>query len=246
MSYNLDKYTLQQLRALAKEMGLAARRSKSEMIRDISSAFSEYETYKKEKIDKYRRLRQLGNKGKEGTTYLIVDEKGSEFAMKTFRKAKSSSTLKREYKFLKKAGKAGISPSVYSHDTVSKYIIMDVMEKHLVDAIMTEQKGVLYRYQQLQVLQIFRTLDELKIFHGDANLTNYMLKGKKIYIIDFGFAREITDKLCKKLGTENPNSELMLLGFILKLKELKCESASWKYLLKHLPKKTREKYGLIE
>ncbi len=243
MSYELERYNLNELRSMGQQMGLTARRSKRAMIEDISDAFREYEEYRHHKIDKYTRKHQLGNKGKEGTTYLVIDEKGQKFAMKTFRKTKASSTLKKEYKLQKKASKVGVSPRVHGYDTVSKYIVMDLLDTHLLD-VMKKQQGNLRKYQQKRILEIFRTLDECRVFHGDANLTNYMLVEKQIYLLDFGFAKEITPKLVKKLGTDIPNMNLMLLGFILKLKELDCPPSAYKYLLPHIAAGDREKFQL--
>lgn len=244
-NYGLEKYSLPELRKIADEMHLRPRRSKQSMIEDISQAFSEYEQYRKEKVDKYTRIRQLGNVGKEGTTYLVKDKRGKEYAMKTFRKTKSSNTLKKEYKLQRKAGKAGISPKVYDYDTVSKYIIMDVMDGgHLID-VMKKQRGTLYKYQQERIIDIFNTLDEIGIFHGDANMTNYMLKGKQIYIIDYGFAKPIDARLVRSLKTDNPNKTLMLLGFILKLKEMKCPPSAYKHLTRHIPDGDRKKFELV-
>jgi len=245
MSYGLEQHSLSYLREMGKEMGLPSRRSKDQMISDIETAFTEYESYHKNKVDKYKRIKQLGHKGQQGITYLVVDEKGQEFAMKTFRKSKSSAMLKKEYKLQKKAGKAGVSPRVYEYDTVSKYIVMDIMDGHLLD-VMKSQKGTLRRYQQKRILEIFRILDEIGVFHGDANLANYMLKGKDIYMIDYGFGKEIDSRLCHKLGTETPNQALMLLGLVLKLKEFDCPPSSYKYLLPHIPEGDQIKFGLKE
>ena len=245
MSYGLEKYNLTKLHSIGKSLGLRQRRSKKDMIADITSAFSEYEEYKRDKIDKYERLSQLGEKGKEGTTYLVKNTKtGEKQAMKTFKKSKSSTTLKKEYRLQRRAGKAGIAPQVHDIDIVSKYIVMDKMDKHLLDALRGEQKGVLYKYQQKRIFEIFQTLDNIGVFHGDANLNNYMLKGKVIYLIDYGFSKEITNKLKSKLKTDHPNAEIMLLGFILKLKERKLPEDSYKYLSSKLPKETRQKFQL--
>jgi predicted Ser/Thr protein kinase len=244
MDYTLlERSSFSDLKKMAKEMNLTTKKSKSEYIVDIQDAFKEYENYKTKKVDKYTRIRQLGNKGKEGITYLVRDDKEREFAMKTFKKTKSSNTLKNEYTLQKQAAKEGISPRVVEYDSVSKYIVMEKMDEHLVD-VMKKQKGNLSRGQQLQIIDIFKKLDDVKVFHADSNILNYMLKGKRIYLIDFGFSKEITPRLCKKLGTNNPNIRIMTLGFILKLKELNCPCSSWKYLRKEINEEDIEKFKI--
>jgi tRNA A-37 threonylcarbamoyl transferase component Bud32 len=242
MNYNLEKYTLPELKKMAVKMELPMRRSKSEMIQNISDAFKEYEEYKKEKLDKYTKYEQLGDKGKEGVTYLVKDRHGKEYAMKTFRKDKSSNTLNTEYYLQKKAARAGISPNVYDCDTVSKYIVMDKMDRHLYDEI--KRKGYLSKKYQERILFIFQKLDKVGVFHGDANILNYMIRDREVYIIDFGFSKEITPQLQKKLGTDNPNYILMTVGLILKLKELGMKENSYKYLKKSLPVEYVQKYKI--
>lgn len=242
MNYNLEKYSLPELKQMAVKMELPMRRSKNEMIREITSAFKEYEDYKKEKIDKYTKYEQLGDKGKEGVTYLVKDKHGKEYAMKTFRKDKSSQTLKTEYSLQKKASKFCITPHVYDYDTVSKYIVMEKMDKHLYDEI--KKKGSLSKKYQERILFIFEKLDKAGVFHGDANILNYMIKEGEVYIIDFGFSKEITPQLLKKLGTDKPNSHLMTVGLILKLKEIGMSENSYRYLQKALPVEYLRKYNL--
>lgn len=241
--YRLEKYNLTELKKMAARMDIPARRSKTEMIGDISNAFSEYEDYKKDKIDKYSRQKQLGDKGKEGTTYLVTDSHGKEYAMKTFRKTKSSSRLHKEYSLQRKAAKAGVAPRVYDYDTVGKWILMEKMDKHLHEQIEGE-KGVLHKKQQLRLLEIFKKLDEAGVFHNDANICNYMIKDGEIYLIDYGFSKEITTKLKKKLDTDRPNGRLMLIGLILKLKEMSLPEKSYKYLIRQVDKEDRIKFGL--
>ena len=243
MDYSLlEKTSFGELKKMAKDMGLESKRSCKEYVTTIQKALQEYEQYKKNKVDKYTRIRQLGNKGKEGICYLVKDSKNKEFAMKTFRKTKSSNTLKIEYTLQKKASSEGISPRVVEYDSVSKYIVMEKMDHHLLD-VMKKQNGNLTKTQQFQIIEIYHKLDEVKIFHGDSNLLNYMVKGKRIYIIDFGFSKEINEKFIKKLGS-TPNIKLMTLGFILKLKELKCPSTAWKYLKKYVSEENIKKFGI--
>lgn len=120
---------------------------------------------------------------------------------------------------------------------------MEKMDCHLVE-ILGKNKSRLSRKYQYQILDIFEKLDEVKVFHGDSNILNYMIKNGKVYIIDFGFSREITDRLVKKLGTSTPNTNIMTLGLILKLKELNCDPFSWKYLMKKLSKEEIKKFQL--
>ena len=244
MDYTLlEQSTYNDLKKMAKDMSLPSRKSKSEYVADIQNAFGEYEQYKAKKVDKYTRIRQLGNKGKEGTTYLVRDNREREFAMKTFRKTKSSNTLKNEYTLQKQAANAGVAPRVVEYDSVSKYIVMEKMDLHLVD-LMKKQKGVLLRGQQYQILDLFKKLDDAKVFHADSNILNYMMKGKRIYLIDFGFSKEITPRLCKKLGTDHPNMRMMTLGLVLKLKELKCPPSAWKYLRREISDEEIERFQI--
>lgn len=244
MNYTiLENTSFGDLKKMSKDMNLPSRRSKAEYIAGIQEAFKEYEEYKSSKLDKYTRVKQLGNKGKEGITYLVTDQKGKEYAMKTFRKTKSSDTLKLEYDLQKKASKAGVAPRVVEYDSVSKYIVMEKMDTHLTD-VMKKQDGALSRTYQYQIIDIYKKLDEVGVFHADSNILNYMLKGKDLYLIDFGFAKEINPKLCKKLGTDTPNIKIMTLGLIIKLKELNCPPSSWKYLKQYVSQEDVEKFQI--
>lgn len=245
MDYSqLEKYTCSELKILAEKMDLRVYRGKSDLIRVITEALKEYEDYKKEKIDKYERFEQLGEKGKEGTTFLVRNREGKEYAMKTFRKQKSSKNLKKESELQKMAAAIGASPEVVEIDTVSKYIVMERMDTHLVDLI-KKQEG-LTKHQQKQIISIYKKLDRAQVFHGDANLLNYMCKGRKLYIIDFGMAKEITPNLIKKLGTETPNMQIMTVGLALKLKNLKYPKTSYSYILKHLSEDQRSQFGFCD
>lgn len=240
---HLNNFSYTELKSMAQDMGLKIRRSKISLVEDIEDAFKEYELYKRKKIDKYIRGNQLGEKGKEGTTYLVTTEKGVEYAMKTFRKQKSSDTLRKEAAFQKLAADVGASPNVIDRDTVSKYIVMEKMDRHLTD-VMKSQSGDLTTYQQKQIISIYKKLDEVKVFHGDANLLNYMYKGRKLYIIDFGMARAVTTTLINKLGTTTPNINIMTLGLVLKLRDMKCPPSSYSYLVKFLTEEQRGQFGL--
>ncbi len=196
----------------------------------------------KQKIDKYTQIKNLGE-GKEGTTYLVRTKEGGEYAMKTFRKQKSSEKLRQEAKLQQIASEKGVSPNIIDIDTVSKYIVMDKMDKHLID-IIQKQEGLLSKAHQKQIINIYKNLDNAGVFHGDANLLNYMFKGKQLYIIDFGMAKEITNRLVSKLGTHTPNLHIMTLGLVLKLKEIGAPQSSYSYLVKYLSEEQRSQFRL--
>ena len=241
--YDLDRYTLPELKKLAEKLELPHRRSRTEMAKDIETAFDQYIEYKTEKLDKYERVRQLGTKGKEGTTYLVRDRNGKEYAMKTFRDGKSSRTLHKEYTLQKKASKMGISPKVYDVNTTGKWIVMEKMDCHLYE-YMEKKDNILSKKHQDRIFEIFRKLDEACVFHNDANFCNYMMKDRKVYMIDYGFAKEITPALKKQLGTDTPNQKLMLIALVSKLKEKNVPERSYKYLYDRISAKDRELYKI--
>jgi predicted Ser/Thr protein kinase len=224
-------------------MGLPVRRSKTDLLRGITKAFKEYEAYKKDKLDKYVRGRQLGDKGKEGTTYAVTSTQGKKYAMKTFRKQKSSATLQKEAELQKLAADVGAAPNILDVDTVSKYIVMERMDSHLLDRIKVQ--GFVTKEQQKQIINIYLRLDKAKVLHGDANLLNYMYRKDRLYIIDFGMAKEVTVALVQKLGTDSPNIQIMTLGLALKLRDMGFSKTSYDYIIKYLSEEQRSHFGFV-
>jgi len=244
MDFNkLNSLNCTELKKIAQELDIPYRRDKNQMIQDITTCFQEYESYKQDKIDKYTKIKQLGWTGKEGTTYLVQNKAGEYYAMKTFRKQKSSATLQREAQLQKLVANLDAAPQVIDIDTVSKYLVMDKMDRHLLEVI-SKQNNTLSKSYQKQIIVIYKKMDHAGVFHGDANLLNYMIKGKKLYIIDFGMAKEITSSLVNKLGTSTPNINIMTLGLILKLREMNCSMDSYNYLLQFLTNEQKNQFNL--
>lgn len=240
----LKKKSYEELKEIAKEIKITEYKNRNQLLELISKCFKEYEEYKTNNIDKYEKIKRLGNKGKEGITYLVKDKTNDhEYAMKTFNKRKSPVNIKKEADLQKKASEKEVCPKVIDVDLVSNCIIMERMDEHLFD-VMKKQCGNITEIQQKQILDIFIKLDDALVFHGDSNILNYMLKNNKIYIIDFGMSKHIDEKLKKKLKEERPNFTLMNLGFILKLKDLKCPSTAYNYLIKFVTDENKRKYGL--
>ena len=198
---------------------------------------------KKTHKDAYKKISQLGEKGKEGTTFLVSDKFGSEYAMKTFRKNKSSVKLLEEIELQRACSNLKISPKIVDYDLEEKFVVMEKMDCHLLDK-MKLVGGLITENQQRQLLDIFKKLDKAKVFQGDANILNYMIRGDRIYIIDFGFASYIDDKLIKKVKSVKPNQELMLLGLILKLKDINCPPASYSILKNSLSVEKRNQFKI--
>jgi tRNA A-37 threonylcarbamoyl transferase component Bud32 len=244
MDYNLlEQLNISDLKQYAAYMDLDHNKSKKDLILEITNALKIYEKYILKQESKYEKIKQLGHQGKDGLTYLVKHNKNKLYAMKTFKNSKSHNDIEKEAYLQSLASKQGISPIIKEVDTVLKFIVMEKMDGHLHD-IMKKQNGNLTKIQQLNILDIFKKLDKAKVFHGDANILNYMYTGEKIYIIDFGFSKEITPLLISKLGTSTPNMSIMLLGFILKLKELNCPESAYKYLATKLNKSDREKFQI--
>jgi tRNA A-37 threonylcarbamoyl transferase component Bud32 len=173
----------------------------------------------KDNIPKYLKIKQLGVEGKEGKVFLVKELfKDRIFAMKCFKNTKSDKKIILEAKLQIKAAKKGISPMVFEIDTDLKYIIMEKMNENLFD-ILKENGGKLSDQMQLDMIKIFKSLDEIKVFHSDPNPLNFMIRTKHLKIIDFGFAKKINSSLVKKHETLNPNIKFMITGFILKMKE---------------------------
>tara|TARA_Y100000389_G_C17471034_1_gene530931 strand:- start:1735 stop:2307 length:573 start_codon:yes stop_codon:yes gene_type:complete len=189
-----------------------------------------------------KRLSRLGNKGKEGTVYLVTN-KGKEYAMKTFRKNKSSTKLKLEAKLQRMAAEKGISPNVIAVNVNNKYILMEKLDTTLHD-LLIKKRGILSEVIQRQIICLYNKLDKTGVFHGDASILNFMFKNKKLYLIDFGMSVEITGALVKKLGTKTPNLDIMTLGLVLKFKELGIPEQSYKYLVACLRQEQRDHFNL--
>ena len=180
---------------------------------------SRNETAGKTTIGKYKIIKQLGTEGKEGTCYLVENRKGERYAMKCFAKSKSSNMLQKEALAQKEVAKYDLAPKIKEVNEDEKYIVMDHLDRNLFD-IVKKNNGEIPDAYQKKVTSLISKLDETGIFHGDPNPANFMLKGQKMYIIDFGFAKDIDERLIKKYDTETPNKKFMPIGLILKLKEI--------------------------
>lgn len=231
MDYSdIENWSIQKLRDVISGFRLKTRRSRTDMISDILEA----------KDASYIREKQLGDPGKDAVTYQV----NKKFALKQFKPRKSSKRIEEEADLQRRV--RGSAPKIIDVDLERKYILMEKLDRHLIDV--NSEKTVSADHQ-IQLLNLYDSLDKEGIFHGDANPLNYMYKklrgGRtKLYVIDFGMSKKITPSLVKKLGTSSPNRHIMTLGMILKLKLLGFPYESYEILLTAIPEQQREQLGL--
>jgi len=191
--------------------------------------------------EQYIIINQLGDAGKDAKTYRVKLGR-KQYAMKQFKPRKSVKKIEDEVELQLIAAKAKISPVILEVNEKYKYIVMEKLDKHLID--IHDEKKISLDHQK-QLIKIYKILDEQGIFHGDPNPLNYMIKNKKLHVIDFGMSKKIDSKLEKKLNTNQPNLTIMTLAMVLKLKAMNYPKDSYSYLLSHIPVETRDKFHLI-
>ena len=150
-------------------------------------------------------LRQLGQDGAQGVVSLIEFPNGLRAAMKQFKPTKSPARIQVEADFQQRAALAGIAPEVMHVDLNKKRIFMEPMSSRVVDVV---KKGSARLSADLN--HIMTTLDRIGILHNDGNALNLMLdREDQLKVIDFGLAKDITDKVRKKWQGE-PNVKVTL------------------------------------
>lgn len=238
MDYStIDSFNTKQLKDIANELKIKYTGSKTDMINFIRA----------ERDILYKRHEQLGDSGKDATTFLVKvknnDDTESLYAMKSFKAKKSGDRILREAEIQRMLSTHGICPRVIDVETTlkSKYIVMEKLDRHLIDV--NGEKKVPLTYQK-QLVKLYKSMDELGIFHGDANPLNYMIKKSKLYVIDFGMSKDINPALLKKLKTDKPNLHIMTLGMILKLKNMDYPKESYEFLVKQLTDEQRKDFDL--
>ena len=217
------------------------RKTKQDILKELIPLFEEYE----KETTKYKKIEQLGSKGKEGKVFLVKDSKDNKYAMKEFAKTKSGKNLEKEAIFLKKASEFGISPKLIDYDyRYNNYIVMEKLDKNLFDYI-KENKGKMSIKVQKQMINILKMLDKIRIFHADPNPLNFMFDSSgKMYIIDFGFAKAIDDKLEDQHGTRHLNMKYMPLGFLLKMSDF-VDPTTFTEIMKHVSDEDKKRIACL-
>ena len=183
-TYNLNNKSLEELKKIAIDFNLSGgQKTRKGLLNDIYTTFHKYEQHRIQKNTKYTKIKQIGNKGKDGIAYLVKQNStNNNFIMKVFKKRKSSNKIKNEAELQNIAANFGVAPKVYDIDLANKFIIMEQLDSHLIDRIIYHS-GKLSESYQKKIIILFKKLDKAKVFHGDSNLLNYMIKNRKIYLI---------------------------------------------------------------
>jgi tRNA A-37 threonylcarbamoyl transferase component Bud32 len=233
MDYSdIEEWESSRLRETLSDFGLKSRRSKRDMVSAILKA----------KDASYVREKQLGEPGKDATTYRV----NRKYALKQFKPRKSTKKITEEVELQRLAASKGVAPKIIDVDLDRRYILMDKLDHHLIDV---HSAKVVSADHQIQLLNLYDSLDKIGVFHGDANPLNYMYKKRsggrtKLYVIDFGMSKKITPNLVKKLGTNTPNRNIMTLGMIIKLKLMGFPPESYEILSTVIPTEQKLQLGL--
>ena len=161
-------------------------------------------------------------------------------------------TLKNEAKIYQYFGRLDGFPQLkwFGTNENNTYLVMDLLGVSLSEMIQYYKAFSLKTVLLLgvQIIKRIQILHEKCLLHRDIKTDNFLFgsgQTNKLYIIDFGMSQLIDEKLIKKLGIDTPNLTLMNLGFILKLKELKCPASSYSHLITFVSGKDKSKYGLV-
>ena len=146
-------------------------------------------------------LKTLGTPGKEGTTYKVeILSSSDQYAMKVFKKKKSSAKISLEALTQDFAASYDLSPKIYGivlEQCLPKpsggKIIMELMDG-LLEELLNKQDGILTEEQQYDLIRLSIEMDNIGIYHNDPNPLNIMYKNGKFYYIDFGMSLPIDIK----------------------------------------------------
>lgn len=224
------------LKHMASKLGINTKeyKKKAELMNMIEGVFlNQHNHNSPSKPKKEKAVMKPIGEGKDGKTYSKKVKGTPTTAVKQFRKTKSPVKITSEAEFQKMASDRGISPKIIRYDLDGKKIEMEKLDRTLYD-ILKATNGKLTQKYQRRIIEIFKVLDELKIFHADPNVLNFMEKDKQLYIIDFGFAKKITPRLASKHGTEKLNMEFMPVGLYIKLKQL-CPAGEFDIIKQAIP-----------
>jgi len=237
--------TLASLRSRAKDLGLRgySKLNKADLnvLLELKEYPNEFLRLRNNEPSDYVQISQIGKEGKEGLVYLGLHIKTMQsFAIKTFRKSKSPRMMEKEAYYQYLAAKEGISPAVVEYNTEMKFIVMELLECTLIDLI--NQQGRLKPFQENQIIELYQKLDRIGVMINDANPLNIMVKNRKLFLIDFGFAKPTCHREFKKYP--HPNYQLMPVGLLSWLEKRKYNTQEMKIIRSHISPEMMKVFGI--
>lgn len=166
-----------------------------------------------------------GKQGKDGTTFLTVDpSNGHRYAIKLFKNTKSPSEIEKEAYMQRMAADNGVAPTVRGVSTSEKFIVMDALKETIVAKAKRENWASLPHDYKAMLYALCVRLDGAGVVQNDGNPLNLMVDDTgRLYIIDYGFANEISNKMHAKRGSQ-PNVALTLWDFGRRLKHYQIKN----------------------
>ena len=184
-----------------------------------------------------------GKQGKEGVTFVVEDKDGFRFAVKMFKKTKSSRKIQKEAEMQEDAARVGVSPRVFAVNLTEKFIVMECLKETIVDHVRQgcadKSRVELSGTHQNRLIEICDRLDDVNIMQNDGNPLNLMVDDAgMLFVIDFGFAKRIDARLLRKRGPK-PNTNTTLWHFQRSLQKYrigasKCEKRVEEYMKEFL------------
>jgi tRNA A-37 threonylcarbamoyl transferase component Bud32 len=166
-----------------------------------------------------------GKQGKDGTTFLTVDpSNGHRYAIKLFKNTKSPREIAKEAYMQEMAADYGVAPTVRGVSTSEKFIVMDALKETIVAKAKREKWVSLPPDYKAMLYALCVRLDRAGVVQNDGNPLNLMVDDTgRLYIIDYGFANEISNEMHAKRGSQ-PNVALTLWDFGRRLKHYKIKN----------------------
>jgi tRNA A-37 threonylcarbamoyl transferase component Bud32 len=158
---------------------------------------------------------KLLKRGGDGKIYLVSRTK----VMKQWRLNKNVDKIRMESAFQQRAAAFGVAPEVFEvrPDADGRWgMVMERMSHTLMDEI--RRDNGLSEHWQHEIIRVLRTLDDLRIFHGDLSPINFMVNENKLYVIDFGKSVKMDVPFVKLYG-RHANITIGITAFVMKMRE---------------------------
>lgn len=144
----------------------------------------------------YSLLRVLAEGG-QGATAVVRGPEGVAVT-KQFKPKKSVARIQKEIAFGRRAAAAGFGPRILLVDIAHRMFIMEAMDETLCGRWVRQGKRLTWE-QMEELADLVRRCREAGIYHNDHKCLNIMLKDGRMFLIDYGFAKEWKACSCRNM-----------------------------------------------